>query len=1150
MHKGLPVLLLSTLLLSASTALSAQEFRATILGKVTDPLGAALPGVTVEVTNIDTNQTIRTLSNDEGNYNTPFLNPGRYRISAELPGFKRTVREGIVLQLNDRITIDLRLEVGEINDQVTVVAETPIIDTDSGSNGQVIDNKKVNEYPLNGRNVFMLLDLSTGVLFTQEVFGNTGFSGTRPFDNNGSWSVNGSQTNTSEFLLDGAPNSVRGRYNVAPTVDAIQEFKVQTSPYDAQYGRTGGGVINMSLKSGTRQFHGTFFEYLRNSVLDANNFQNNLAGAPKKGHQFNNFGFVLDGPLRLPKVSRGSDKTFFMFSYEGIRERIPFPVFASVPTMEQRVGDFSKTFNQGRQVVIYDPLTTRYDDGKKTWVRNSFPGNVIPAERLNPVALNLMKFIPLPNFPGDPSSGSNNYFATPNKGTYTYNSYIGRIDRQINERNRFFASYIYNHRDELRNSTGLPGIALRGNWQQERTNNLLVTDWVSTLNPTTLLNIRFSANRFIETDDKRSGDNLDISQLGFKSVYYTLDKPTYPHLTFEQYTELGPGGKYRSPDNTASLQGTLTKNVGRHFLKVGGEYRHIQSNRINFGDASGRFDFNRVLTRRDPYASDAFSGNAIASFLLGYPSGGTVDDNAARTERWKYYVGFIQDDIKAAPNLTLNLGVRWDYEQPVTEKYNRINRGFDFNAQNPLQDLVDPHYGLNLRGGLLFAGVGGQPRGGYNPNPQTWQPRFGFAWRFLEKTVLRGGYGLFFQGTSQLDTQAGFSLSTPYIDSIDGRTPAIEYNTLDNPFPRGLLPAPGNGDGLATLVGFGFSFDDPNRRVPRTHQFSLGIQKELPARMMLDVAYVGSGSQKLAVGRAINEISARQLALGGSVLDKQVQNPFWGILSVAAPLGRTPTIAQRQLMRPYPQFQGITMNAYSIGHSWYNSLQAKLEKRITHGLTLISSYTFAKNMEQTAYLSSQDDFLSRELVSFDRSHRLALSGLWELPVGQGRWILGNSGPLTDALLGGWQFNWIGNFQSGVPTSYPSGAELTGVSPKLPKEQQTFDRWFDNRKASNLQAALANQAPFYNRPGFTLRRIPLRFPDVRNHYEPQINLSLFKNLKFSERWSGQLRVESFNVTNTPISPGPNTDINSGNFGKVTLNQINFPRHIQVALKLKF
>jgi hypothetical protein len=1122
----------------------AQEFRAAVLGKISDQQHAALPGAAIELTNADSGIAVKTLSDDQGNYSLPFVNPGRYRLSAELPGFKRAVRDGITLQVNDRVTLDLVLEVGEISSQVVVVAETPLVDSDSGNVGQVIDNAKVNEYPLNGRNVFMLLDLATGVLFTQETFGNTGFSGTRPFDNNGSWSVNGSQTNTSEFLLDGAPNSVRGRYNVAPTVDAIQEFKVMTSSYDAQYGRTGGGVINMSLKSGTKILHGTVFEYLRNSVLDANNFQNNLVGAPKKGHQFNNFGFVLDGPLRVPRLIPNDKRTFFMFTYEGIRERIPFPVFATVPTLEQRRGDFSKTFNQGRQVVIYDPLTTRGN------TRDPFAGNIIPLDRMNPVALNLMKFIPLPNLPGDADSGLNNHFATPNNGSYTYNSYITRIDRQISDRSRLFFSYVFNHRDELRNSTGLPGIVLRGNWQQERTNNAAVADWVTTLSPRTVLNLRASANRFIETDDKRSGDNFDISQLGFKGAFYSLDTATYPHLTFEQYTEAGPGAKYRSPDNTFSFQGTLTRNLGRHYVKTGGEFRYIQSNRINAGEANGRFDFTRAFTRRDPNNSDAFSGNSIASFLLGYPASGQVDQNAARTERWKYWVGFVQDDFKLHRTLTLNVGLRLDYEQPVTEKYNRINSGFDFTARNPLQDQVDPKYGLDLRGGLLFAGVQGRPRGGYNPDVNTLQPRIGFAWKFLRNTVLRGGYGLYVQGSSQLDTQAGFSRTTPYIATIDNQRPALQYNTLDNPFPGGIIPPSGSRDGLLTLVGYGFSFDNPNRRLPRTHTFSLGIQRQLPWKMMIDTSYVGSQTYKLAASRSINEISAEQFVLGSSVLNRQVPNPFWGILPISAPLGRTPTVAQSQLMRPYPQFQGITMSAHSIGHSWYNSLQARLEKRMAHGLTFISSYTYAKNLERIAFLSAQNLGLSRELAGIDRTHRLALSGLWQLPFGRGRWIAHDARGVAQALMGGWQLNWIGNFQSGVPTSYPSGAEMTGISPRLPKGRQTLDRWFDNRKASNLQAALDAGVPFYNRPSNVVRRIQLRFPNVRNPYAPQINMSLFKSFHVAERVSGEFRVESFNLTNTPIFAGPNTDINSANFGRVTRSQINFPRHVQLAAKLKF
>jgi hypothetical protein len=1119
----------------------------TIRGKVTDQKNAPVPGVVIEIADTQTGIGARTETDYQGDYFAAALSPGSYNVTAYLPGFKRTRSPNVRLAANDSMNVDLKLEIAEIAEEIAVIVETRSGDSDTDGS-LLLGSLELDSYPMSGGSAFSLMELAGGLQWDPDP--DDLQAGTRPFDNTRQWSMNGSQPGTNAFLLNGAPNSVRGRYNISPTVEAIAEFRVLRGSFDAQYGGMGGNLINVIVKQGTPRLRGTLFYLLRNSVFDANTFQNNRQGVPDKGRQFNHFGAVVSGPAPRPWRPAANEKTFFMASYEGLRDLLPRPVYATVPTLAQRRGDFSQTFSQGKPVLIYDPLTTRYDNVQKAWVRDTFVDNRLPAGRLNPVALNLLEFIPTPNAAGDPDTGFNNYFASPNKSRNYYDSFIARTDSQIGRRDRLNLTFVYNHLSELRNINGLPGVALRGNWQHERTNHALIANWVSVRSSKTVLELRISINRYNDSDDKRSGDHFDVNQLGFQGTISALEAPTYPHLTFEQYTEAGPGEKIQAPDATANLQGILSRTKGRHIFKVGGEVRHIQSNRINYGEASGRFDFTRAFTRRDPNTADALSGNSIASFLLGYPSGGNVDVNAARSERWRYFVAFFQDDIRLRDDFALGFGLRWDYEQPLTEKYDRINRGFDFKAVSPYQALVNPSFGLDLRGGLLFAGSGGQPRGGFNPTWNTWQPRAGFAWRLRDKTVLRGGYGLYFQTTAQLGTQAGFSRSTPFLGSLDNRTPALNYNTLENPYPKGLILPSGSAEGLGAMVGYGFSFEDPARRVPSTHLFSIGVQRELGDRVELEVSYVGSRTHDMAVSKSVNEISAAQLAQGSTILNKQVSNPFWGILPVAVPLGRTQNVAQSQLMRPHPQFLSLTMNALGIGNSWYNSLQVRLEKQYLRGLRLGVLYTWSKIMEKAAFLNPQDSELSRELASYDRTHYLTVHGIWDIPPGRYGVSGKTKGGAARTLLGGWRISWMGLVQSGVPTNYPAGAELTGIDPRMPDGLQTLDRWFNPAKAGSAAAAAAGPFPFYVRPGYTLRRTPLRFPNLRNHTRPQLSVALHRSLKLSERWTGELRIESFNVTNTPIFPGPNTDINSGNFGKVTRNQINSPRYLQIGLRLRF
>ncbi len=1130
------------LLLIQTSFAYGQGFRATVTGRVTDQDGAAIPGATVIITNVKTNVAIATVTSEGGNYTVPQLQPGEYRVTAEATNFQKFVREGIVLRTSEKVNVDIQLAVGTLDQVVTVTAELSASDTDASTLGQVMENKRVAELPLNGRQAYMLLQLTAGTLFTQTTFGSTGFSGTRAWDTNGSVSIHGSRTGNNEFLIDGAPNSATGGWQYAPVVDAIEEFKVSASSVDASQGRTGGGVVNLTLKSGTNMIHGSAFEFYRGNALDANTTQNNRNAIPRTGHRFDDFGGVISGPIRR-------DKTFYMGFYEGFREKIPFPRTSSVATELERQGDFSNTRNSaGQLITVYDPLTTKPDPARPgRFIRDPFPGNKIPANRISPIALKLAGFIPKPNVAGDPFTQTNNLAVSPNLGIYSYNSYLVRVDHHFNDHHRMFVSSTGNWGVEFRNQNGFPEPSLRGNWPKHRNHYMETIDDVYTFNPTTVLNLRVSYDRF---NDFNPIDYAALQgDLGIKTVFQVVP-PQYPYVTIDGYQDFFPGTYSQSVNNIYSFQSTLSKMLGRHFVKVGGDFRSYRLNRVGLGDGNGRFDFNRGFTQRDPQQGDAISGNSFASFLLGYPSGGGVDVNATSARQYLYYAAFVQDDWKITKRLTLNLGLRWDYQAPVTERYNRQTAGFDYTSPNPFKVP-----GLQLKGGLLFAGEGGNSRAPYESDRTNFQPRVGLAYEIRSGLVFRGNYGrsyLPLTGAGEEGiNQANFSRRTGFISSIQT---GIPFNTLERPYPEGILQPFGASQGLTALIGSGFSFLNPDFKTPYTNLWSVGFDIDLPWRVNMDIAWVSNHSKKLPInGRSINEVprAEREKAierLGGnaSYLSTNVPNPFAGLVPGVA-LNNAQT-TRGQLLRPFPQFGGITMDRVNEGFSDYDALEMTVNKNFSDGLVAVFNYTLMKNFEATGYLNNgYDDKPWRSIASIDRTHRVAITALYDLPFGKGKWLLGNLSGLRDKLISGWQLNVIGEIQSGAPTAVPGGI-LRQKSAKLDGDARTLDRWFDSSTRTNRRPD--GDYAWDQIPPNDFRQINVRFSDIRDPWRPQWAISLFKNTLIREKYNFQFRAEAFNALNTPIYGGPDTGITSTRFGQITRNQINFPRHIQLGFRLAF
>ncbi|MDQ6678836.1 MAG: carboxypeptidase-like regulatory domain-containing protein, partial [Acidobacteriota bacterium] len=720
-----------------------QDFRATVTGRVTDPTSSGVANAKITVHNRATGEDQVQNTSTEGDYTIPFLIPGVYSVSAEAAGFKRSVREPVEMHVNDKVTVNFAMEIGAVQDTLTVSDTAPLLDEATATRGGLIENLRVTELPLNGRNPFSLANLATGVVFA----GNPQF--TRPFDNgdNINFSINGGLRQTNSYLLDGVPDDAvtdadtartRSVQNIAyiPTVDATQEFKIITNFYDAQYGRTGGGIVNVTTKSGANAFHGTGYEFLRRYQLDANSIQNNAAGRPRYGvdpvtkanlggHTLDQYGTEITGPVFIPKLYNGKDKTFFAFGFENYNEAAPSPILNSVPSLAERNGDFSQS-----GVSIYDPATTRvnpaFDSTKPDsssnpqYIRDQFPGNIIPANRFNTVGKNIVNAFPAPNV-GGANAVFNNFIASPNLSEDHFRNYIGRVDQTFSEKERVFVRYAHNRRNQIDNgANGFTGIGRDAQDPLVRINDSAVFDSLTVLNPNTLFDARLGFTRFIQAAFRTSVSGFDATTLGFPASFSNSRFTQLPpRIEVDQYPTFGTRNPNQNTTNLFSFAPSVSYIHNIHSVKVGADLRDIRAN-VRGGSflyGAGDFQFTRPFTQRLPAFSDSSSGNAIASLLLGDPSGGIIQNTPILAYRWGYYGFYFQDDIKVSRKLTLNVGVRYDIEGSPTERYDRMNRGFSA-APSPIAGAVrnanpsDCPACSNLIGGLQF--VTGSNRQAFN----------------------------------------------------------------------------------------------------------------------------------------------------------------------------------------------------------------------------------------------------------------------------------------------------------------------------------------------------------------------------------------------------------------------------------------------------
>lgn len=1132
-----PARVMASVFALLTPVLGAQTFTASLIGNVTDPSGAAIPNVALTAVNLATNARTETRSDAVGRYVLTPLTPGTYRVEAAAPGFRTFVQSGIQLAVNQQARLDIVMAVGEVTENITVEASVSTIETASAALGKVVSNKAILNLPLNTRNVYSLIYLTPGVAGS---IGNN--------YNSMSYSINGARTSMMETLIDGATAShptVQGYSGISafPSVDAIGEFKVLGANFPAEYGRTAGSVLNVVYKSGTNEFHGSAYEFLRNSKLDANTFYNNLRGVPLASFKRSQYGGTLGGPIRR-------DRTFFMSSYEGLRQRSFSSRTTTVPTPLERAGNFSQTFaGANNPVLIFDPFTTRASGSG--FVRDPFPGNVIPAARQDPVARRLVQYYPLPNTQGSPYTNTNNYY---NQGSSALDidQIDGRVDHNVSATQRLFVRYSYRNQDSLPAVLWPKDLAIAETVNNERNRmHNGVIDYTLTPNPSTVISLRGAVARSLYLYENL-GLGFLPSSVGWPAFLDTVGGlPKFPRLSASGYTSLGNNDHRRNAFMTYTLIGSVTKMKGAHTFKTGYEGRLIRVNNRESRATTGDYSFSAAFTQGpNPNQAAANRGNAIASLLLGTGSGSLIQNFKDAAAQSTYTAVYFQDDWRVGRRLTLNLGVRYDLDTPRTERYNRMNY-FDPFIASPLASKV-PEF-PDLRGGLVFVGIEGRPRTQYIMDTNNVAPRIGLAYQLEKNTVVRAGFGEIFAISLQQAHGTvgpfGFRQQTPWLSSVDGITP---LNLLSNPFPGGIAPPPGASQGLLTQAGANIQAPVRETLTPHSYQWNFNVQRNLPADVLLEVAYVGSRGLQLTrndeSGLSLNQLDPKWMSLG-SQLNQTVDNPFYGIVNSG--VLATPRVSRAQLLRPYPQFTDV-IPLYSTGASSnYHALQVSFSKRYSRGIQFEGSYTWAKAIDEgMSHQNSYNIRASRGLTSYDIAHRFVVSYIYELPFGRGRRFGSGWNKWVNALLGLWQVNGITTYQTGTPLSISANNTAGIFNPRLLANNNgrsgklTGD--IHNRLNRYFDTSVFSQPPPFSFGNTTPYSPDLRSPGVRNW-----DLSVFKEFRLP-RWEQgtlQFRAEAFNAFNTVRFGSPDTSVTSRNFGVIS-TQANSPRQLQFGLKLLF
>jgi hypothetical protein len=1182
------------LLLVAGLALpaAAQDFRGSISGTVKDSTGGVLPGVAVTITNEGTKVGVTVSTDSKGVYQTRYLISGNYSVEAKLDGFETVVRSGIEVRVGDAIVLDLSLAPGSIETVVEVVAATPLLDTRSGITGQVVDSHQIQQLPLGDGTAYMLTRLAPGLV------DNSDLHFARPMDNgNLAGIIAYGALGGNEFTLDGAPNRVSpnntapgnnaGVVGFSPPSESIAEFRVQTNSFDAQAGQTAGATVNLALRSGTNSPHGTVSYFNRDDSRSETPLLTRRAGGDKPTRDYNRYTATLHGPVV-------KEKTFFMVSFEHLRDVQPEPGTYTVPTMLMRQGNFSEW-----NIPVFDPRTATGSNNQ----RSQFPGNVIPADRINSVAAAFAAYYPEPNLPGL----EDNYF-TNQLRPYDYNAVLGRIDHNFTPSDRMFLSAYWNKRQEDRynwakgasNATGEGAIndfeVTHG--FDYRSNTGVTLGFTSTRSSTLLLDVRAGFARFGEW--RRPAQEFDPASLGFSSQTAALfgDYSYLPFVTFGGFSttnynsRLASIGAQRSdwgsgftrPFYNFSLMPTVTGLWGSHAVRMGYELRYRRWDITSAGYGAGRYHFNGAYTRANNSAPTNEIAQSWAQFLLGLPTTGTSTVAAAGSTASQFEIAangdyrqishglFVQDDWQVNQKLTLNLGVRLELEQAMTEAENRNLAGFDLTAPSPIAAAAQAAYArspipeipasaFQVRGGVLFA-----DGSIYNTLVKA-LPRAAFSYSIDDKTVVRGGVGLFsYPFYFDAGNQTGFSQPTSILTTQNNGTTFL--TDLSNPIPAGTLIQPvGSSLGLASSLGLTVGTVVPaERKTPYYTRWQAGLQRDLGAGWVVELVYVGSRGTNLPVTRELNGIPIQYLSTSPSrdtaresFLSTQVPNPFQGLLPGTTLNGAT--VQRGQLLRAFPQFLGGTNSVVTeeyVGSDSYHAGTIRIEKRFKGGTSLLATYTRSRLRDKLIFPNPADPVLEDRISPNDRTNRVTASAIFEFPFGKGRKWGSHWTGAKEALLGGWQLSGTYQYQTGQPLVWGTNIYYDPTRNPLDLKSNIGEK--KNGQIAGLDTPAWDTSGFYIpggtgrsdpniRLGNNVRYFPSTLPDVRTHDLNLFDVGLYKTFSLPRDVKLQIRIEAINALNYTVLWNPQTDPTSASFG-IIREERNNPRDIQIGARLTF
>ena len=1173
------------LVVAAAGSVFGQGFQGGLRGSIKDA-GGVIPGVEVTLTNEQTNVKRSVVTNERGEYVFANIDPATYNVKATLQGYKTVDRGGIRIATQQFLTLDLTLEVGAITENVTVTGEAPLIDTSNASTGTVLDSAALQTLPAPGRNAFMIGTTVPTVIPS----GDTQFNRQQDQTNASLLSLGGGTRRGNNYTLDGVPiTDLRNRASANPTIEALDDVKVQVHTYDAEMGRTGGGVFNTTLRSGSNAFHGTGFYQTRPLTLEKNNYFSDKAGLPKPNNPYYLGGGGFGGPVV-------KNRTFFWFAAENYTDTQTRNATELMPTDLERAGDFSRTTNaSGQPVIIYDPLT-----------RLPFAGNVISPGRINGVAAAMLKYLPKADSQID--NGSANYNRTSLIKSSWTQEYTVKVEHKFTDKVALSGFYLYNRSNE-------PCANYFGTADQTEANRfadpldyLLVrrpqifaanNTWV--LNDSSVMALRFGVTRFPDNDTLTA--SFDPSTLGISSTFLNqMSVQKFPDVRVRGYDKnasqtLGAIDPTERNWKSTSANASYSKFIGTHTVKAGGDFRKIGLDFHAYGNPAGFFEFDKDTTSSDGGNSSTTNGNAFASFLLGFPSSlssrqSVISLSTPVSIFTYYYGGYAQDDWRVSSKFTLNYGLRLEHETGMAEQNNNFTVGFDPKATNALSSLTlpaDATAGVGARtvaGGLMYAGVNGNPTTQGNPPKIKASPRVGAVYSLNANTVLRGGYGLYWApynyptpSTSANNYgQVGYAQNTVLVQSTPGSVPTT---SISNPFPGGLVQPLGNSLGTLTGVGTNISYVDQNSTAPRVQQYSVDLQRELPGAQSISFSYTGSRGDNLGLGGSndvgvnINQLDPKYMALG-TALNASLPNPFFGNAN-AGPFATQATLTRAQLLRPYPQFGNILARHVLEGKSRYNAGVIEWQKRVTHGWGGRLSYTYSVLKDNlvgegnfysassfnpinnynyiagSTYYNPNADYAYSIL---DVPHRVIIAPIVELPFGKGK-MVGSSSKAVDWILGGWTVSAAINLQSGFPLEVQQ-SDNTGTFSNV--QRPNLIPGVDLATAGGYQDRLAsadhptvtwiNGAAFTTAAAFTYGNAPRTITDLRSPNQYNVDGVFIKNFRFGAH-NAQIKVEMLNLlnrVNVRALQGANT-VGNSNFGQTNI-QAGFQRITQLMFRYSF